>query len=133
MQPRNVTNAQLRETPLIPRDDEGPVFKEPWQARAFAMTVKLAEAREFTWGEWCEALSGEIKLAQANGDPDLGDTYYCHWLSALEKLVIKKGVSNENALELAFNDWRFADSARVHGEAAVYVKGASRMPHSDQH
>lgn len=127
---RHISQHTLRQTPSIPRDDEGPVFKEPWQARAFAMTLKLAEAEIFTWNEWCETLSGEIKLAQADGDPDLGDTYYMHWLGALEKLVVQKQVSNQDGLTMAFEDWRAADHARVHGEAPVYVKGASRSAHS---
>lgn len=126
---RHVSQRELRETPFIPRDDEGPVFNEPWMARAFAMTLKLAEAKIFTWGEWCEALSSEIKLAQAEGDPDLGDTYYMHWLGALEKLVVDKQVSNSQGLKLAFEDWRAADHAREHGEAPVYIKGASQSHH----
>ena len=28
----------------LPRDAEGPVFAEPWQAEAFALTVRLHEA-----------------------------------------------------------------------------------------
>ncbi len=123
---RHISQHMLRQTPSIPRDDDGPVFKEPWQARAFAMTLKLAEAEVFTWNEWCEALSGQIKQAQADGDPDLGDTYYQHWLGALEWLVVQKHVSNHAALTMAFEDWRTADHVRVHGEALVYVKGASR-------
>ena len=121
-----VSEEDLHATPLIPRDDEGPVFDEPWQARAFAMTLELAEAGVFSWGEWCTALSGEIKSAQEAGDPDLGDTYYSHWLKALERLVIEKKVSSGEALALALEDWRAADAARDHGEAPVYVKGASR-------
>ena len=124
-----ITNEELIDTPSIPKDDEGPVFKEPWQARAFAMTVKLAEEGVFSWGEWCEAISTEIKRAQAAGDPDLGDTYYLHWLSALEGLVVQKKVSNKNGLDQAFNDWRAADQARIHGEAPVYVKGAGQQQH----
>lgn len=126
-----VSQNELNETPLIPRDDEGPTFTEPWQARAFAITLQLAEAGTFSWKEWCEALSGQIRLAQAQGDPDLGDTYYLHWLGALEGLVVQKRVSDRDGLTMAFEDWRAADRARVHGEAPVYVKGASRS--SDTH
>ena len=64
---------KLDELPSLPRDGEGPVFAEPWQAQAFAMTVKLHEAGWFAWGEWAACLAEEIKAAQAAGDPDLGD------------------------------------------------------------
>ena len=77
----------LRELPGIPRDADRPVFNEPWEARAFAMTVALHERGLFTWPQWADALSRQIALAQAAGDADLGDTYYRHWLRALESLV----------------------------------------------
>jgi nitrile hydratase accessory protein len=66
---------------------DGPVFNEPWEARAFAMTLALHERGLFTWPQWAAALSGQITLARATGDADLGDTYYQHWLRALESLV----------------------------------------------
>ena len=79
--------------PSIPRDADGPVFREPWEAQAFAMTLALHERGVFTWPEWAAALAAEIKRAQAAGDPDTGETYYSHWLAALEKLVAEKGVT----------------------------------------
>ena len=73
--------------PGIPMDGENPVFNEPWEARAFAMTLALHERGVFTWPQWAEALSRQIAEARAAGDADLGDTYYPHWLRALESLV----------------------------------------------
>jgi len=67
--------------PGIPRDDDGPVFREPWEAQAFAMALALHERGLFTWNEWAAALAEEIKRAQAAGDPDTGETYYRHWLA----------------------------------------------------
>jgi nitrile hydratase accessory protein len=72
----------------IPRDAEGPVFREPWEAQAFAMTLALHRRGLFTWPEWAAALGAEIKRAQAAGDPDTGETYYRHWLNALETLAL---------------------------------------------
>lgn len=74
-------------------DEEGPVFKEPWEAAAFALVINLCHGTHFTWPEWVEYLSLEIRAAQRNGDADLGSTYYRHWLSALEKLVADKGLA----------------------------------------
>jgi len=85
--------------PRIPRDAEGPVFREPWEAQVFAMAVKLHEAGLFTWTEWARTLAEEIKAAQARGDPDLGNTYYRHWLAALERLVAEKGVAAPREIE----------------------------------
>jgi hypothetical protein len=61
--------------PSIPCDAEGPVFREPWEAQAFAMTLTLHERGLFTWPQWAATLSEEIKRAQAAGDPDTGETY----------------------------------------------------------
>jgi nitrile hydratase accessory protein len=77
----------LPEMPGMPRDAVSPVFNEPWEARAFAMVLALHERGVFTWPQWAAALSRQITQAQAAGDADLGDTYYQHWLLALESLV----------------------------------------------
>ena len=77
----------LKGLPGIPMDADSPVFNEPWEARAFAMTLALHERGVFTWPQWAEALSRQIDRARAAGDEDLGDTYYQHWLRALESLV----------------------------------------------
>jgi nitrile hydratase accessory protein len=75
------------ELPGIPRDDKGPIFKEPWEARVFAMALALHEQGLFSWPQWAQALAQQIERAHASGDADLGDTYYQHWLRALESLV----------------------------------------------
>lgn len=77
----------IRDLPGIPLDADSPVFNEPWEARAFAMTLALHERGVFTWPQWAEALSRQITQAREAGDADLGDTYYQHWLRALESLV----------------------------------------------
>src|SRR2546428_8767197 len=84
--------------PGIPCDAEGRVFREPWEAQAFAMTLALHARGLFTWPEWAAMLGEEIKRAQAAGDPDTGETYYRHWLNALERIVAAKGVTNEQTL-----------------------------------
>ncbi len=106
-----------------PRDDEGPVFKEPWEAQAFALALKLHEAGHFTWAEWTEALSAEIKAAQARGDPDLGDTYYRHWLAALERLAAEKGLVPAGALAARKAAWRQAFLDTPHGQPVLLEAG----------
>ena len=78
----------------IPRDDGGPVFKAPWEAHAFGLAVKLHERGVFSWKEWADALAAVIGEAAAAGDPDRGDTYYLHWVKALERLVIGRGLAD---------------------------------------
>jgi nitrile hydratase accessory protein len=101
--------------PSLPRDEGGPVFREPWEAQAFAMTLALYRKGLFTWPEWAAALAAEIKRAQAAGDPDTGDTYYHHWLAALERLVADKGVADRASLERYRDAWDRAADRTPHG------------------
>lgn len=102
--------------PDIPVDRDGPVFREPWEAQAFAMAVKLHESGLFTWGEWAAALSAEIESAQQAGDPDLGDTYYRHWLRALEGLVLARTDLTAGRLAARKQAWARAAERAPHGE-----------------
>ena len=101
--------------PGIPRDDGGPVFREPWEAQAFSMALALHQRGVFTWPEWAAALAEEIKRAQANGDPDTGATYYRHWLATLERLVTEKGVASEPTLARYRDAWDRAADRTPHG------------------
>lgn len=109
--------------PDQPHDGDGPVFAEPWQAQAFALTLKLHEAGHFTWREWAEALGAEIDAARARGDPDLGDTYYRHWLAALERLAAKKGLAQSGELDVRKAAWRRAFLSTPHGQPVVLGAG----------
>ena len=101
--------------PGIPSDAEGPVFREPWEAQAFAMALALHERGVFTWPEWAAALAAEIKRAQAAGDPDTGETYYRHWLATLEGLVSAKGVATSETLHRYRDAWDHAADRTPHG------------------
>ena len=92
-----------------------PVFREPWEAQAFALAVTLRERGVFSATEWAEALGDEIKHAQAEGDPDTGETYYRHWLAALERLVADKGLADTQMLERTQRAWRQACERTPHG------------------
>jgi len=106
----------LEAVPGILRDAEGPVFREPWEAQAFAMAVHLHERGLFTWGEWAAALAAEIKAAQAAGDADTGETYYHHWLAALEKLAAEKALTSAAELGTRRDQLDRAARATLHGQ-----------------
>ncbi|MFL5049633.1 MAG: nitrile hydratase accessory protein [Xanthobacteraceae bacterium] len=99
----------------IPRDSDGPVFREPWEAQAFAMALALHERGLFTWPEWAAMLSAEIKRAQQAGDPDTGETYYHHWLNALERMVADKGITDAETLRRYHDAWDHAADRTPHG------------------
>jgi nitrile hydratase accessory protein len=101
--------------PGVPCDAEGPTFREPWEAQAFAMALALHERGVFTWPEWAQTLGDEIKRAQAEGDPDTGETYYRHWLAALERLVEEKGIANAALRARYYDAWDHAADRTPHG------------------
>jgi nitrile hydratase accessory protein len=107
--------AATNAVPGIPRDQDGPVFREPWEAQAFAMAVALHARGVFTWVEWANALAAQIKRAQAAGDPDTGETYYWHWLATLEHLVAEKGVATVATLHRYRDAWDHAADRTPHG------------------
>ena len=101
--------------PANPHGNEGPIFREPWEAEAFAVAVALQERGVITAAEWATTLGEEIKKAQAAGDPDTGETYYRHWLAALERLVAAKGLADPRMLERTREAWRHACERTPHG------------------
>jgi nitrile hydratase accessory protein len=105
--------------PGIPCDQDGPVFREPWEAQAFAMALALHARGLFTWSEWAVTLAAEIKHAQSDGDPDSGETYYRHWLATLERLISAKGVASAETLQRYRDAWDHAADRTPHGSPIV--------------
>jgi nitrile hydratase accessory protein len=102
--------------PGIPQDSDGPVFREPWEAQAFAMALALHARGLFSWPEWAALLADEIKHAQGLGDPDTGETYYRHWLATLEQLIAAKGVATSDTLHRYRDAWDRAADRTPHGQ-----------------
>ena len=106
----------LQANPGLPADPHGPVFREPWEAQAFAMALALHAKGLFAWSEWAAMLGETIKAAQAAGDPDTGATYYRHWLVTLERMVAAKAVTTATDLASHRDAWE-RDAARTpHGQ-----------------
>lgn len=87
------------ESPVLadqPRGPSGPVFSQPWEAQLFSMTLVLHRRGLFSWPEWTQALGAQIASARDRGAAD--DTYYGHWLAALETLLARKGVISSPSL-----------------------------------
>ena len=89
-------------------------FAEPWEAQAFALAVRLSEQGCFTWKEWSAALALEIREAC-----DDGSCYYEHWLEALERLVVIKGIADPATLEARKEAWADAYRRTPHGQPVV--------------
>lgn len=92
------------------------MFAETWQADAYAMTTALIDAEIFTASEWTDTLAAAITAAQRAGDPDHGDTYYQHWLAALENVCAAKLAINPTDVDAREQQWRDAYLRTPHGQ-----------------
>lgn len=108
----------LSQLPQLPRDADEPVFAEAWQAQAFALAIELSRRGYFSWPEWTATLAGELKAAATRGGDD-GAHYYDHWLSALERLVLAKGLTDASALEGRKKAWIEAYIHTPHGKPVL--------------
>jgi nitrile hydratase accessory protein len=115
---------QLASLPRLPRDEGGPVFAEPWQAQAFALAVRLSAQGHFPLKEWAAALSNELKASAGRGEPDDGSHYYQCWLTALEHLVVAKGLSDLPALLARKEAWAEAYRRTPHGKPVELADAA---------
>ena len=110
---KSITDLKM---PVLEKNHEGPVFKEPWQAQAFAMVVTLSEAGLFSWQEWSSELSASIQSQQKMGDPGDGETYYLHWLETLEKMLSRKNLIEHADLLKRISEWEEAYLKTPHGQ-----------------
>ena len=108
---------------LQPKNADGPVFKAPWEATAFGLVLSLHKAGAFTWPEWASYLTAATESAQAQGDADIGDTYYEHWLAALEAIAQEKKLTGINELVLRKDQWKSAYLNTPHGQAVELIAG----------
>ena len=107
----------------IPGVDD-PVFAEPWQAQAFALVVALHERGLFSWSEWAEALSIQVRNPTAAAD---GSDYYEHWLKALEALLAAKGVAGAAEVDNLAAAWERAAYATPHGKPILLENDPQRL------
>ena len=114
-----MTSPDIASLPAIPRDDDGPVFRAPWEAQAFGMAVALHERGAFTWPEWSARLADQIAAATARGEDDDGRHYYRHWLAALEGIVDEKGLVGDFERRARYDAWAEAAHLTPHGKPIV--------------
>ena len=109
-------NREQRSLLEVTPGDDSVTFDEPWQADAFALTVRLHEQGLFSWQEWTEALGVEIRRAQASGDLDLGDTYFEHWTRALIRILAAKDALSLTEIAECTEAWHQAYLRTPHGQ-----------------
>ncbi|WP_436039043.1 nitrile hydratase accessory protein [Rhizobium sp. LjRoot98] len=120
----NAFELTLSGSPELPKSNEGdPVFSEPWQAEAFAMTVRLHEKGVFSWSEWAEALSHE--LYKPGRRADASDYFDC-WVAALSRLVTELSITSREQLDDLTESWHRAAEATPHGKPILLENDPKR-------
>ena len=120
-----LAEALAADTP-IPRDAEGPVFAEPWQAQAFALVVALQNRGVFSADEWAQALGAEIREALAAGGCSDGSHHYERWCEALDHLLIAKGLTSHEGVDARSAAWERAAEATPHGKPILLENDPQR-------
>jgi len=100
----------------VTRDDDGPVFDEPWHAQVLALAFDLAERKVFSPAQWSDTLGAKLREASAEGKPDNQQTYYEAALAALEQLVAGEGTITNEILSGRVDAWRRAYLNTPHGK-----------------
>lgn len=98
------------------REDDGPVFDEPWQAQILAIADALVTNELVTPGQWSQTLGDALDAMNAEGAPDTAETYYRAVTSAAETLLAARGHVSGDAVDERVTDWARAYERTPHGE-----------------
>jgi nitrile hydratase accessory protein len=121
------------------RELDGPAFAEPWMAQAFACAVHLSRQGLFTWNEWVDVFSAEIKAHPQQPGEAANAAYYRQWLAALEAIVGQKGAASKAEISERQETWRKAYLNTPHGQpvelhhAAAPPSAAAHHHHNHDH
>jgi nitrile hydratase accessory protein len=87
------------------------------------LALTLNEGGLFSWTEWAEALSDELKGPNVASD---GRDYYSCWLRALEKLITARGVAAVDEIDALAASWQRAAHATPHGKPILLENDPQR-------
>jgi nitrile hydratase accessory protein len=124
--------SDVREAERLLTDTGGPGFAEPWQAEAFACTIQASRQGLFTWSEWVEVFSAEIKAAPERPGEGAEAAYFRQWLTALETIIGQKDAATAAEIAEREEAWRQAYLNTPHG-MPVELANAARPPSGEGH
>ncbi|WP_051927531.1 nitrile hydratase accessory protein [Ruegeria halocynthiae] len=84
----------------LPGGTDEPVFREPWEARIFAIVVALHDQGRFDWSVFQKRLIA--RLNQAEGCTP-ADAYYEGWYAAAQDLIAELDLATEAEVEARAN------------------------------
>ena len=128
--------AVIQDQPLqpLPNKTGEPVFKDSWEAEAYAIGNILVKDGFVSRRQWMDEMAEAIRQAQAAGDADRGDTYYSHWCTALESLCFELGLISPEHYSKLLHLWGQAIANTPHGVVlAIENAGLDSHDHSHGH
>ena len=125
-------SADIHEAESLLGKSGSAAFAEPWQAEAFATAIHLSRKGVFTWTEWVEVFSAEIKARPQTQGETANAAYFRQWLAALERIVGLKGAASSAEIDARQETWRQAYLNTPHG-APVELANAARPPSAKGH
>ena len=90
----------MTERPVPPSNQ---VFREPWHAQLFAITIALHEGGVMSWPDWTGMLAAEIKGRKPAPGNDPDDEYYRSWQAALERLLQGRDLIDSSELKASLD------------------------------
>lgn len=113
--------------------EDAPAFDRPWQAQAFALTVELHKRGLFSWPDWVETFSTQIKAAPAGPDESVNDAYFRQWLAALERMTARVSPIAPDEIAGRAEEWRQAYLNTPHGHPVLLANAACAPGHHHHH
>jgi nitrile hydratase accessory protein len=92
------TVANLDGAAALPRKNGELVFHAPWEGRAFGLAVVMNEKSAYRWVDFRTRLVEQISRAP--------DDYYASWLSALERLLVSRGIVTDEEIRLRASEYQ---------------------------
>lgn len=75
-----------------PRSNGELMFGEPWESRAFGLALALNDAGAFEWEDFRGQLIAAVGEWEREHDEGECWSYYRCWLTALERVLVARGV-----------------------------------------
>ncbi|AVF38017.1 nitrile hydratase accessory protein [Rahnella sikkimica] len=112
---------------------ESAPFEHPWQAQVFSLIVYLHQAGNFSWKEWVDVFSEEIKASPLRKGESINDAYYRQWVSAAEKMFISLKLAVKDDVIRRTDEWRQAYLNTPHGMPVVLTSATCMPAHNHHH
>ena len=118
---------------LLQKLDDVPGFGQPWHAEAFGTSLALSQAGLFSWAEWVEIFSSEIRTNPQRVDEDSEAAYYRQWLAALETVLAKHAMLTAEEIAETAEHWRRSYLNTPHGRPIAFSREWQDSPELDHH